>query len=812
MCSRPGRGIMARVARFLGVLHIIWLLLVAGGGGAFAPMPVFAADRPRMLLVSSHNSNFKNFLQQVSGLRAVLDPVAVELDVAFAEEGGKLVGMRDTFFESASPYSQDAWERYDLIFCADDTALEFALRHGDRLWGDAPRVFMGVHDTSLGMALSSSQRYTGIIEAVSIRQNIDLFARLFPLIDTIAVIVDATPAAENELQMLQELQREYPDYFFNVLSLAHMSWEEFGVALATLPAQSGALLLSAAADNTGEHRVFDRALSFILDHLGGPLLHVRGDGIGAGVVGGKVVCHVEQGRLAAGYALRFIQGESIKGMTVLAGDMANKYIFDARELERFGVDDKALPEDAELRYRTISLWQEYHQMILAVLAVGGLQVFFVAIFWTLRRRSHAMQKDMVLFKACFQHDARGMAVLPVKARTFAMVNARYAELFGYTRDELALLPVEVLHPESERAYFEDRCMAAMQTGEAVWKGKGLRKDGTCFAARIDIAVVYGDAGGMHRYLFYAQDISEQVEFQDLLLAADRKCMVGELAMDVAYGINNPLSTVLQSVQNLQRRLDPELPANAMVAKECNADLHAMHCYLERRNILRVVSSIRDAATYIADTTRNVMEFARIGEGDPCKCELGALLDSVLALAASDYELAKRRDTAEVRIIKDMGEKIPSVPCVRSEIERAFFNIIRSRIKALKDENHTLASATLTLRIRCENGWVVVAVQDGASGIKALESRQHFEHSPFGLSPGQSTGLGFAVSRFIVTRKHQGRVMVHSTPEDGSIIMVALPMQDALADQEGAPDFDGMLKLCGVQPNVAPHSPVQANTD
>ena len=67
----------------------------------------------------------------------------------------------------------------------------------------------------------------------------------------------------------------------------------------------------------------------------------------------------------------------------------------------------------------------------------------------------------------------------------------------------------------------------------------------------------GSAGAVIR----VDDITNRVRIEQMMVQTEKMMSVGGLAAGMAHEINNPLSGVLQSSQNIQRRLSPDLEPN-----------------------------------------------------------------------------------------------------------------------------------------------------------------------------------------------------------------------------------------------------------
>ena len=131
------------------------------------------------------------------------------------------------------------------------------------------------------------------------------------------------------------------------------------------------------------------------------------------------------------------------------------------------------------------------------------------------------------------------------------------------------------------------------------KGVELRpliteKDGETRYA--DVMVYPLLANGMAGAVIRIDDITNRVRIEQMMVQTEKMMSVGGLAAGMAHEINNPLSGVLQSSQNIQRRISAELEANRETAESLGIDLQLVYRYLEERGILEFIESIRQAAS------------------------------------------------------------------------------------------------------------------------------------------------------------------------------------------------------------------------
>ncbi len=269
------------------------------------------------------------------------------------------------------------------------------------------------------------------------------------------------------------------------------------------------------------------------------------------------------------------------------------------------------------------------------------------------------------------------------------------------------------------------------------------------------------------------DITNRVRIEQMMVQTEKMMSVGGLAAGMAHEINNPLSGILQGCQNVQRRLSPGLAANRADAEALGLDLQQLQRYLEARGITGFIEGMRMAALRATSIVSDTLAFSRRSTGDFAPEHLEELLDAVLRLADSDYDLKKRYDFRRVEVVRDYAGDLGTTVCNRMEIEQVFLNIIKNAAQAL------CASGTdpgrIRLRTRREADYARVDIEDNGPGIDAKVRARVFEPFFTTKPPGEGTGLGLSVSYFIITERHHGSIAVESVPGGGTCFSIRLPL-------------------------------------
>ena len=281
----------------------------------------------------------------------------------------------------------------------------------------------------------------------------------------------------------------------------------------------------------------------------------------------------------------------------------------------------------------------------------------------------------------------------------------------------------------------------------------------------------GSAGAVIRI----DDITSRVRIEQMMVQTEKMMSVGGLAAGMAHEINNPLSGVLQSSQNILRRLSPDLEANRRTAEALGVDLERMYRYLEERGILEFVNTIQQSASRASHIVADMLAYSRSTTTDFQPARVEDMLDTVVRLAASDYDLKKKYDFKQVEIVHDLDPELETLVCDHTEIEQVLLNLVKNAAQAMA-EGGTPPPHRIILRTRREGEYGRIEVQDNGPGIDKQTQRRVFEPFFTTKAVGVGTGLGLSVSYFIITDQHKGTIDVSSTPGKGTCFTIRLPLQ------------------------------------
>jgi signal transduction histidine kinase len=248
--------------------------------------------------------------------------------------------------------------------------------------------------------------------------------------------------------------------------------------------------------------------------------------------------------------------------------------------------------------------------------------------------------------------------------------------------------------------------------------------------------------------------AEKRELLGRLEEAERFAALGRLAAVVGHEINNPLAYVTINVGLVHDDVDGLLGRAA-------AD-PALREELER--VRAMLDDCRTGLDRMRDIVKNLQSLSRTPEVRHEPFSLNDILDESLSMARHHLE---RRAT----LIKDYGVLPPFVGN-RSAMGQVFLNLLINAAQAIPGGR--AATNRVVLTTTATGGEVTIEIRDTGQGIPGHVLPHIFDPFYTTKPVGEGTGLGLSVSSRIVA-ECGGRIEVESTPGQGTLVRVVLPI-------------------------------------
>jgi signal transduction histidine kinase len=239
------------------------------------------------------------------------------------------------------------------------------------------------------------------------------------------------------------------------------------------------------------------------------------------------------------------------------------------------------------------------------------------------------------------------------------------------------------------------------------------------------------------------DVTERRALERRAADAEALSAMGELAMNLAHEIRNPLNAAVLQLHLLTRNFD-----------RLEADEATRNALKDRTRIV---------GDEIGRLNRLLTEFLELARPRTIAREpvhIPRLVDEVLDL---EEESGRGRG---VTIVRDL----PSDGCVaigdREKLKQVILNLVVNAFEAMKQ------GGLLTVRVRSSNERVIMTFEDNGPGIASDLLPNVFD--PFFTTKEAGTGLGLSIVRKIIDQ-HGGDVEIVSDRGQGARIVVAIPI-------------------------------------
>ena len=277
----------------------------------------------------------------------------------------------------------------------------------------------------------------------------------------------------------------------------------------------------------------------------------------------------------------------------------------------------------------------------------------------------------------------------------------------------------------------------------------------------------------YRFAGLLEDITEKKQTLEMLVQSEKMISMGGLAAGIAHELNNPLSGIIQGIQLIEQRLSMDLEKNQAAARELNLELSGLSAYLEKRNVDKILGNIRESGLRASRIISDMLSISRKSDSRRGEVPIDSILDNIINIARSDYDMKKKYDFKNIKIIKEIEQGLPAITCNETEIGQVILNLLRNAAQAIANSENA-KTPVITVRAQSEGTHVKIEIQDNGPGMEDSVKSRVFEPFFTTKKKGEGTGLGLSISNKIITINHKGALTVDSKPGEGATFTILLP--------------------------------------
>ena len=170
----------------------------------------------------------------------------------------------------------------------------------------------------------------------------------------------------------------------------------------------------------------------IAAHTGRPIYSCWDFYLVGDVVGGLVVSGRQQGEASASMAVHVLRG--VRAVDIpIQRTSPNVYMFDYGVMERFGVQESALPKGSVVINKPQSVFDQYGLWIIGIASIAGLQTFLIFALLLARKRSKAATEALRQSKALLsglKNNIPDLVWIKDKNGVYLACNPAFERLYG----------------------------------------------------------------------------------------------------------------------------------------------------------------------------------------------------------------------------------------------------------------------------------------------------------------------------------------------------------------------------------------------
>ena len=279
-----------------------------------------------------------------------------------------------------------------------------------------------------------------------------------------------------------------------------------------------------------------------------------------------------------------------------------------------------------------------------------------------------------------------------------------------------------------------------------------------------------------------ESLKHKVEdLQQQLHRQDKMASLGLLSAGIAHEIQNPLNFVINfskmSVKLLDDLKDILQDCADKLDEDDAADMEDISQDL-KENLAKIQEHGERAISII----RGILQQSRGKAGEMLPTDVGQLVHEYVWLS---YHAMRANDKSfNIAIHEEIQENLPKVMVIPQDISRAVLNVMNNACYTVKEragqegeDYKPEIDVKVSLAPKGDNeGELQIVIRDNGMGMTPEIREKIFENFFTTKPAGQGTGLGMSITYDIITKNHNGQLLVESEPMVGSTFTFIIPVK------------------------------------
>lgn len=753
---------------------------------------IHSEDKPKnVLILNSYHEGLSWTDKQTEGILDTLKAHSIDYNISVEYMDWKNYptdeNLEQMYKHLGYKYSH---RQLDIVITTDDVALSFALKNRTELFNDAPVVFCGVNEQGIKELTKGYSRTTGVAEIIDPENTVKAALEMNPELKEIYLLFDNSESGLSTGEMtMQAIKSIRPD--IKIKAMNKLSTEDVLAEVAKAPDDSAVLITTYYMDPKGLIVGFEEFTHKVSQSSRVPVFHLYAFGIDNGAIGGSMLSGRLQGESAGKIAARVLEGEDISQIPFDVSK-TTRYIFDYKELMRFGIPLDKVPQGSEIVNKPFSFLEAYKNIVVTVGIIIILLIAFILIlvfylgkiskmksklqenhqeliqsesklkrqYEELVRVQRSLVSSEKRYSLLFDTMLNGFFVLePVMNKEGKLVDIRFlnmnpgfrlqigvetddiigrtwTEVFNYSNQNLKIYEsiLRTGEPKHFETYYENT--------DIYYLVNAFKISDTQVGVIFDNITVYKKA------IKEITLLNEELEQRVAERTEELQSAVNELEA-FTYTVSHDLKSPLRAVDGYSRIIIEDF--GIRLGDEGN----------------EIINNIRNICKDMLEMISKLLKYSTMSKTAMVKEAIN--IEEIFKAVFN--ELKSLHTDRDIRLIVETG--LPVIYADRVMLRQVVYNILSNAVKFTKHRE----TAFITVGCTITGEEYVFYVRDNGVGFD-----MNYSAKLFGIfqrlhtsDEFEGSGIGLVTIKKII-QKHGGQVRIEGTPEEGATIYFTFPFK------------------------------------
>ncbi|WP_378954305.1 ATP-binding protein [Pelosinus sp. sgz500959] len=280
----------------------------------------------------------------------------------------------------------------DLILAHSNPAIKFLLNHKNQVFPSVPAVL--AMDASEGGTVGDlPENYFAMVGTYDMGKAIDTILQTRTNSKKIYVVTGDFFVDRYETELFVEASKPFSNRI-EFIYLNKLPYAQMLESIRNIDKDSVVFFITFFQDVDGKTFIPAEVIQQVCQAARVPVYGALSTYMGRGTVGGYMSSSKELGKKTAETGIDILGGN----LTIhpkVEHFQATNYIFDWREVKRWGIDEASLPVNSRIEYRLAGIWETHRWQIIGGIVLIVLQGIFILQLLVNRRRRRKAEKEIL---------------------------------------------------------------------------------------------------------------------------------------------------------------------------------------------------------------------------------------------------------------------------------------------------------------------------------------------------------------------------------------------------------------------------------